>query len=248
MYDYYLGGSHNFAVDRELAERAIQVRPELPLLALANRAFLHRAVRLLVGAGIRQFLDVGSGIPTVGNVHEVARAAAADTRVVYVDVDPVAVAHSRAMLGGDDRVGVVQADVRDPERVLGSPEARRLLDLTEPVGLLLVAVMHFVPETEESQRALTVLRDAAPTGSLLAVTYALPTYQPDVDAKMKELYDRSTTPGAGRDLDGVRRLFGGWQLIDPGLVPVSRWRPDPADVEPDALARANFYAGVAVKP
>ncbi|MGH3997322.1 MAG: SAM-dependent methyltransferase, partial [Pseudonocardiaceae bacterium] len=139
VYDYYLGGSHNFAVDRRMARRAIELWPELPLAMQANRAFLRRSVRYLVRAGITQFLDIGSGIPTEGNVHEVAQVASPQARVVYVDIDPVAVAHSRDILAGNHRADVVQADLRDVTAIFDDPRAKRLLDLNQPIGVLMVA-------------------------------------------------------------------------------------------------------------
>src|SRR4051812_3645423 len=149
MYDYYLGGSHNFEVDREAARRAMEFMPGLPKVMQANRAFLRRAVRFAVGEGVTQFLDIGSGIPTFGNVHEVAQAAAPGARVVYVDHDPVAVAHSEAVLEGDEGAGVVAGDLRKPRDILASSEVGRLIDLNRPVALLLVAVLHFVEDADD---------------------------------------------------------------------------------------------------
>ena len=157
VYDYYLGGSHNFPADREMARQAIAMWPELPRIMQANRAFMRRAVRYLIGQGVSQFLDIGSGIPTVGNVHEVAQAAEPEARVVYVDVDPVAVAHSRAILAGDDRTDVVHADLRDVQGVLKDPRTVRLLDLSRPVGVLMVALLHFVPAAADPAGVLAAL-------------------------------------------------------------------------------------------
>src|SRR2546421_865213 len=149
IYDYWLGGSHNFAVDREMARQVTSLVPETPLIMQANRAFLHRAARFLVESGIRQFLDIGSGIPTLGNVHEVVQKAIPDAPVVYVDIDPVAVTHSRHILAGNERVAVIQEDLRRPDRILAHPDATRLLDLDQPVALLLLAVLHFIPDDDD---------------------------------------------------------------------------------------------------
>lgn len=172
IYDYYLGGSHNFEVDREAARKAMEFMPGLPKIMQANRAFMRRAVRYAVQEGVTQFLDIGSGIPTFGNVHEVAQAADSAARVVYVDHDPVAVAHSRAVLDGNDRAAVVTADLRKPRDILAAPEVGELLDLDKPVALLLVAVLHFVEDTDDPQVAVAELRDALAPGSLLIVTHA----------------------------------------------------------------------------
>ncbi|MEU4745246.1 SAM-dependent methyltransferase, partial [Actinosynnema sp. NPDC023658] len=172
VYDVHLGGAHNFRVDREAAQRITEAMPDLPRVLRANRAFLRRAVRYLVGRGITQFLDLGSGTPTPGNVHEVARDADPDCRVVHVDVDPVAVAHSRVALGGTDRAAVVEADLRRPRDVLTHPDALRTLDLTRPVGVLMFAVLHFVPDADEPGVIVREYLDAVVPGSYLALSHA----------------------------------------------------------------------------
>ena len=172
IYDFYLGGSHNFEVDREAARRAMEFMPGLPKIMQANRAFMRRAVRFAVAEGITQFLDIGSGIPTFGNVHEVAQAASPGAHVVYVDHDPVAVAHSQAVLAGNDDADVVAADLRKPGGILSSPQVERLIDLNRPVALLLVAILHFVDDADDPYSAVAELRDALPPGSLLILTHA----------------------------------------------------------------------------
>ncbi|BFO19056.1 SAM-dependent methyltransferase [Streptomyces sp. KM77-8] len=172
MYDYYLGGSHNFEVDREAARRAMEFMPGLPKVMQANRAFMRRAVRFAAGEGITQFLDIGSGIPTFGSVHEVAQAAVPDARVMYVDHDPVAVAHSQAVLEGNDGADVLAADLRKPQEILESPGVRRLIDLDRPVGLLLVAILHFVEDADDPYAAVAELRQALAPGSMLVLTHA----------------------------------------------------------------------------
>jgi hypothetical protein len=233
MYDYYLGGSHNFQVDREMAEEAIQLWPELPKIMRANRAFLHRAVRTVSEQGVNQFLDIGSGIPTVANVHEVARRLVPDATVAYVDRDPVAVAHSRAILAGDDGTAVLQADLRDPEAIFGDPALRALLDFGRPVALLLVAVLHFVPEADEPHAAVR-----------LVLSHASPPVQPEVSASHEELYQRTPTPLTMRTEPEIRAFFDGLDLLEPGVVPIARWRADAGSAGDLADHELAGHAGV----
>src|SRR5882757_831692 len=172
IYDYYLGGSHNFEVDRDAARRAMEFMPGLPKIMQANRAFMRRAVRFATGEGITQFLDIGSGIPTFGNVHEIAQESRPGARVVYVDNDPVAVAHSQAVLEGNDDADVIAADLLKPREILASSQVQRLIDLNRPVALLLVAILHFVEDADDPYGAVAELRDALAPGSLLVVTHA----------------------------------------------------------------------------
>ncbi|MEU5806276.1 MULTISPECIES: SAM-dependent methyltransferase [unclassified Streptomyces] len=255
IYDYYLGGSHNFEVDRQAARRAMEFTPGLPKIMQANRAFMRRAVRYAVDQGVTQFLDIGSGIPTFGNVHEVAQEASPEARVVYVDHDPVAVAHSRAVLAGSDRAGVVTADLRKPQDVLGSSEVARLLDLERPVALLLVAVLHFVEDADAPYAAVAELRDALPSGSLLVLTHAsyegLPLSE-EVAGGMVDVYRDIRSPLVMRTREQVVRFFDGFELVDPGLVSMPNWQPEglaaPQDGEmpEDPYAFAGF-AGVGRK-
>ncbi len=226
MYDYYLGGAHNFAIDRQMATQALAAWPELPMIMRANRAFLRRAVRFLVRSGVRQFLDLGSGIPTVGNVHEVARAEDPSCRVVYVDIDPVAVAHSRAILDGDPRVTPVQADLRSPADVLDLAVREGGLDLTQPVAVLLVAVLHFVPDADDPAGAIAHYRDATAPGSAIAVCHATADGQGDRADEHRALYARTPTPMTMRSHTEVGKLLDGYDLVEPGLVYMSQWRPD----------------------
>jgi hypothetical protein len=242
VYDYYLGGSHNFAVDREMARLAVGLWPDLPQIMQANRAFLRRAVRYLASQGITQFLDIGSGIPTVGNVHEVAQAAAPDARVVYVDIDPVAVAHSRAILAGDDRTDVVHADLRDVESVLGDSRTARLLDLSRPVGVLMVALLHFVPPEANPAGLLARYRAAMAPGSYLVVSHATHEGQPDEAGEHTALYQRTGTPMTMRSRAEVDGLFDGFDLVAPGVVFLPSWRPEPGAL-PDA--HPERYSGFA---
>jgi hypothetical protein len=246
VYDYWLGGAHNFAADRALANQALGIMPSLKSAILMNRAFLRRAVRYLASAGVRQFLDLGSGIPTVGNVHEVARQAAPDAKVVYVDLDPVAVAHSRSMLAGDTRVAVLQADIRDPGRVVESPEVRDLLDLDEPVAVLMVALLHFVPDSQDPAGIIAGYRDRLVAGSHLALSQlgAEPGEEPEGWQRYRDLYAASVTPLSSRGHAEVTAFFDGFDLVEPGVTRIPLWRPETAeDLESDA-ARFPGFAGV----
>jgi hypothetical protein len=248
VYDFYLGGFHNFAVDREMGRQAVAMWPDLPEIMRANRGFLRRAVEFLVDAGIRQFIDLGSGIPTVGNVHEVAQRLAPDTRVVYVDNDPVAVEHAQAILAGDDRTAVVQADMRDPDAVLSDPAVQGLLDLSRPVAVLMVAVLHFVPDEDDPAGLVARFRDAVPAGSYLALSHATAGEQADRAAEHRGLYQRTATPMTMRTRDQVVRLFDGWELAEPGVVSLQQWRPEPGTPAPDRPERMPGLAGVGRKP
>lgn len=241
VYDYYLGGAHNFAVDRQMAAQALAAWPELPLIMRANRAFLRRAVRFLVHSGVRQFLDLGSGIPTVGNVHEVAHAEDPSCQVVYVDIDPVAVTHSRAILDGSPRVAAVQADLRSPDYVLDRAEKEGSLDLTQPVAVLLVAVLHFVPDADDPAGVIASYRDATAPGSAIAVCHATADGQGDKADEHRALYARTPTPMTMRSRAEVTRLLDGYDLVEPGLVYMSQWRPE----DDEAPERPEDYPGYA---
>jgi S-adenosyl methyltransferase len=231
VYDYYLGGYHNFAADREMARKALQMWPELPTIMRANRAFLRRAVTYLAESGVRQFLDIGSGIPTVDNVHAVAQECAPDAHVVYVDIDPVAVQHSRAILAGDDRTAVIQADLCQPADVLGKAKETGLLDFGQPIALLVVALLHFVPDSDRPWEALAAYRNTLPRRSYLVISHATHEGQPDLSASHEELYRRMGTPMTMRSHDEVAAFFAGYELVDPGLVYLLRWRPGPEEAQ-----------------
>lgn len=249
MYDYYLGGAHNFAVDRQAAQQAIAIYPDLPLIIRTNRAFLRRAVTFLVEQGVEHFLDIGSGIPTAGNVHEVAQEANPAARVVYVDVDPVAVAHSEVLLRDNPLAAVVRADARRPERVLAHPEVRRLLDSGRPVAVLLVALLHFVPDDAEAHGVVRALREAVPSGSYLALTHASLEQAPAQRAQLERLYARSSSPMRFRSRDEIARFLEGLEPVAPGLVYIPQWRPDgPDDLFAGEPERVAGYAGVGRTP
>ncbi|NSC24818.1 hypothetical protein FM076_28150 [Streptomyces albus subsp. chlorinus] len=249
MYDYYLGGSHNFEVDREAARRAMRAWPGLPKIMQANRAFMRRAIRFAVGEGVTQFLDIGSGIPTFGNVHEVAHALDRGAHVVYVDHDPVAVAHSRAVLEGDKRVGIVSADFRSPQDILDSPEVEELLDLDRPVALMLVALLHFLEDRDEPAKCLAELARRLAPGSLLVLTHASTETGPrhDGGAGLRQVYSTASAPLVFRTDNEIQRFFEEFEMVEPGLVPVPCWRPDSPPEYEDAAVFSG-YAGVGRKP
>jgi hypothetical protein len=231
VYDHLLGGSHNFAVDRDLAQRLLVFEPRAGEYARTNRAFLHRAVRFLLAAGVYQFLDLGSGIPTVGNVHEVAQRQVPGARVVYVDIDPIAVAHSRLILAGNPYATAIEADLRHPEVILNHPELRRVIDLAAPVALLMMAVLHFVPDEDDPAGIVAIYRRALAARSYLAVSHACPpeTATPETEAAL-DAYKATATPLTLRTRQQVAALLDGWRLVPPGLVNPGRWRPDEEDL------------------
>lgn len=227
VYDYLLGGSHNFGADREFARKLVEREPLAPAYARANRAFLHRAVRFLLEAGVRQFIDLGSGVPTVGNVHEVAQRVVPRARVVYVDIDPIAVAHSQHILADNPHVTAVQVDLRRPEVILAHPETQQLIDFSAPVGLLMVAVLHFVPDGDDPAEILAQYRRALAPGSYLGISHAcLPEVETPQAVAARDAYHATATPLFLRRPEQVGALLAGWTLVSPGLVEVTRWRPD----------------------
>jgi SAM-dependent methyltransferase len=249
IYDYLLGGSHNFLADQDVARALAAVEPEIRAIAWANRRFLGRAVRFLSQAGIRQFLDIGSGIPTEGNVHEIARLAGSAPKVAYVDIDRVAIAHSRAILADNPDAVIIEADLRDPEKILTHDQTRRLIDFEQPVGLLLVAVLHYVADADDPWRAVEKLRDSLAPGSYLVICHGTADERPAVTQAAGKVFNRSVaTQSQARSRAEILRFFGDFELVDPGLVHMPLWRPDsPADVPSDP-ARYLGLAGVARKP
>ncbi len=247
VYDWWLGGDHNFRADQDAARAMIAIEPNARGIARANRAFLGRAVRFLAAeAGITQFLDIGSGIPTVNNVHQVARAAAPGARVLYADVNDVAVAHSRLLLDDVPGAAVIQADLREPAKILADPETRRLLDFSQPVAVLLVAVLHFLPDADEPYQIVASLRDALAPGSRLVVSHACRDAQPDAALAATEAVYRSkvAAQGRARTREEIARFFDGFTLVDPGLVWMAQWRPDSPEDVPEPPEKFWFLAGV----
>lgn len=245
MYDYMVGGSHNFRADRQAVDRLLALVPDAALIAQANRAFLARSVRYLVDAGIRQFIDIGAGLPTRGNVHEIARRTAPETTVVYVDTDPVAIAHGRSMLAGDDRSTAILGDVRRPHDILGHSEVVDLIDLSRPVAVLMVAVLHFVADADDPRGVVGAYRDALAPGGYLVVSHATADSRPQDERAARETFRATGMPLFPRSRGQVRALFDGTELVPPGLSWVADWRPDgTGGRSPHDPASTSLYAGV----
>lgn len=246
VYDYFLGGAHNFAVDRALAEQIAQTTPTVGETMRAGRAFLRRAVRFLVDEGVRQFLDIGSGIPTVGNVHEIAQRTAPESTVVYVDVDPIAVAHSRSILAGNDRAAVIGADMREPERILAEAGQLGPIDFDRPLAILLAGVVHFVPDADDAAGTVATLREALADGGYLVLSHATQDGQPPEVLQAQQLSSRTSTEIVLRTRAEIEAYFDGLTLVEPGLVFVPEWRPDPDEVV-ERPERLGAYGGVGRK-
>ena len=247
IYDALLGGSHNFEADREAAKRLLAMIPAAGEMARANRAFLNRAVQFMLAAGVRQFLDIGSGIPTVGNVHEIAQREVEDARVVYIDIDPVAIAHAGEILRDNRFATAVQADMRFPDAILGHAGVRRLLDLDQPVGLLLVAMLHFVPD-DDAYPAVERLLASLPPGSYVAISHGVSETPADAaGAGVADLYRRTDVSTAtARNRSQIMRFFGDAALVPPGLVWVHEWPAGPqGDGDPGDMA---VVAGIGQLP
>ncbi|MFD6188867.1 SAM-dependent methyltransferase [Streptomyces sp. NPDC060275] len=244
IYDYLLGGKDNYKVDQEAGDELVAAAPEERIGARANRAFLERAVRHVVGGGLRQILDIGTGLPHSPNVHETALEMAADVRVAYVDNDPIVTAHADALLRSSDSIGVALADLRDPRAVLDHPDVRGVIDFDEPVALLLVSVLHFLTQAQQPERVVATLRDALPGGSFLVLSHATGDFTDRSTAQA--VYDRAAAPLNLRSRAEIERFFDGFDLVGPGLVPVPLWRPD---TPPTAqTAGVGIYGAVARKP
>lgn len=247
MYDFYLGGSHNFEVDREAARQAMEAWPGLPKLAQANRAFVRRAVRYAIREGVTQVLDVGSGIPTFGAVHETAFALDPACRVLYADNDQVAVAHSRTVLEEAPAADIVSADLRTPQDILESAEAERLLDLNQPVALLLTSVLQYVEDKDEPDKAVRALTEALAPGSLVVITHA--SAQSAVKqgcSALRAVYGTSNAALTVRPRSAIEQLFDGLELVEPGVVALPEWRPEEPLEQEESAAFAGF-AGVGRK-
>jgi SAM-dependent methyltransferase len=246
IYDYLLGGKDNFAADRMAAERILQAMPEARLLAEHNRAFLRRSVRYCARQGISQFIDVGTGIPTQYNTHEIAQAITPGARVAYVDNDPIVTAHSRALLEREGSVVTVEADARKPADLLAHPALRELIDLSRPFAVLFVAILHFVPGAEEAVRPFHA---ALPPGGMFVLSHGVrgQTTGDEEAAGLRDVYAHSTSPAVDRSAGQVLELFGDLELLPPGLVPAWEWHPDDADPR-TVPPGGGVLAGVARKP
>lgn len=245
MYDYYLGGAHNFAVDRAQAERALAVLPHMVPSARANRAFLRRAVRYCLDRGVRQFLDLGSGIPTVGHVHETVAGAEPAAKVAYVDNEPVAASHTELLIEELPNVTMSRADLRRPEEVLAARGVADLLDMTRPVAVLLAAVLHFVPDDADAARIVADYRDACSPGSFVVVSHLHDQgAAPSENERVLDLYRGTSNPVTLRNRPGLAALLDGCSPVDPGIVYVPLWHPEPGDdlAHPE---RACFHGAVA---
>jgi hypothetical protein len=252
VYDYLLGGKDNFEADRAAAEAGLRANPNSRIPPRENRAFLGRVVRYLAGeAGVSQFLDIGTGIPTSPNVHEVAQQIDPRARIVYVDNDPIVLTQARALLttGPQGRTAYIDADLRDIDAILGSADLQRTLDLSQPVGLLLIAVLHFIPDEDDPWALAARLLAALPSGSYLALSHLTGDFDPAAWAGVVAVYRRSGVTMQVRRKPDIDRFFTGLDLIDPGVVSLPHWRPDPSDVGgPPSDAAVSVYGGVARKP
>ncbi|WP_344940246.1 SAM-dependent methyltransferase [Sphaerisporangium flaviroseum] len=236
MYDYYLGGKDNFAADREAAEKVMQVLPDVRHVARENRAFLGRAVRFLAERGIRQFIDIGTGLPTGKNVHQVALETAPDSRIVYIDNDPIVLVHARALLADNPQTLVVEGDLHDPKSLTEHPELRTHIDFEKPFAIILCAIMHFVADDEEATSIITHLRDTLPPGGALVISHG---FRGDLDeeaiARAEEIYSHTKGALKVRDRGTISEYFTGLDLVEPGVVHVGAWRPE-HDLEEDPAA------------
>jgi S-adenosyl methyltransferase len=245
MYDYLLGGKDNYLADSEAAEKALAVFPALRTAARENRRFLGRAVRYLIEeAGIRQFLDIGSGLPSAENVHQVAERHDPSARVVYVDNDPIVLAHGQALLAQDARTTVIQADLRHPQAILDHPATRSLIDFDQPVGILMVAILHFVSDEEQPAAILETLRRAVPAGSMFVLSHATAEISPETALGVQTAYRAQGVPLTLRDQSDFERFFSGLDIVEPGIQVVSDWRATvPVERRP-SHAEVSWYGGV----
>ncbi|GAA1003533.1 hypothetical protein STXM2123_1166 [Streptomyces sp. F-3] len=226
MYDWYLGGKDNYPVDEEMGRQMVALEPRVPVMAKVNRAFMHRATRWLTEQGVRQFLDIGTGIPTEPNLHQVAQAIAPDARVVYCDNDPIVLAHAAALLRSTPE-GVteyLQADVRDPETIIEG--ARKVLDFTRPVALSMIALFHFIPDEDDAHGLVARLLDALPSGSYLVMTHATADFTPEESKEATAKLKGAGVTLALRSREEFTRFFDGLELVEPGIAVVHKWRPE----------------------
>jgi SAM-dependent methyltransferase len=252
LYDYYLSGKDNFEVDRAYAAQVEQVFPSVGQAARVNRGFMNRATRWLVGeAGIRQFLDIGTGIPTEPNLHQVAQRVAQDARVVYVDNDPLVLAHARALLTGTPagRTAYVDADITTPDAILTAADLRATLDLDRPLAISLIALLHFIPDDRHPREIVAHLMDAVPSGSFLVLSHATTDFDPATFAEIERIYREGGMAAQFRTRIEFADFFTGLELVDPGIVVPHRWRPDDTHTGGSEMdAQISFYAAVARKP
>ncbi|MEW2157358.1 SAM-dependent methyltransferase [Streptomyces sp. NPDC007189] len=256
MYDYYLGGKDHFEVDKQAAEAVASVYPGIFVCARENRSFMHRATRVLAREyGIRQWLDVGTGIPTEPNLHQVAQSVVPDARVVYADNDPLVLKYAERLMRStaQGRTAYIEADVNDPASLLDAPVLTEVLDLNKPVALSLNALMHFVPDRQDPYGIVNRLLDVLPSGSALALSHCTPDFDPDTWQKVTDIYVNAGTPVQFRTRAAVARFFDGLELLDPGITLGHHWRPDPPSgdataAQPPTDAEVSLWTGVGIKP
>jgi S-adenosyl methyltransferase len=254
VYDFMVGGKDHFAIDRMVAERALAIMPDAREAGRACRAFLRRAVRYLAAdGGIRQFLDIGSGLPTDTNVHQVAHHVDPASRVVYVDNDPMVLVHGRALLAHNTTSTVIEADIRSPQDILGHRVVRDRLDFTKPIGLLLLSILHHVHDSEDPGGIAATLRDALPSGSYLAIIHFWDPAEerPHISAKVREaerVFNETMGTGRWRRRAEIEAYFGDFEMVEPGLVPLAEWRPDGEAVAEQKDSYYTMIGGVARKP
>jgi SAM-dependent methyltransferase len=249
VYDYWLGGKDHFPADRALGDAIAAALPTIRTQVRAQRVFLGRAVRYLArDAGVRQFLDIGTGIPSAGNVHDVAQEIAPESRVLYVDNDPIVLAHARALMSGTPQgsVAFIQADLREPEAILGHPALASTIDLAEPVGLVLIGVMHHLRDDDDPRRIVATLVDALAPGSYLVLSQSTPDFDPEAMGALAAASEQGGIANVPRSLADTEPFFAGLELVEPGLVPMATWRPDPGTEQDPRSVYA--YGGVARKP
>ncbi|WP_432837861.1 SAM-dependent methyltransferase [Dactylosporangium sp. CA-092794] len=250
IYDYILGGKDNFAADREAGENSLRIWPALRVHMQANRSFMHRVARFMATeGGIRQFLDIGTGLPTPPNLHEIVQSVDPTARVVYTDNDPLVLAHARALMLGtaQGRTAYIDADMRDPQAIVSAPEFLQTLDLTQPVGLLLIAIVHFIKDDAEALRVVRQVLDVLPTGSYLAMSIATDEFDPIPLAEVQREYNRLGETLIFRDRGTALAFFDGLELVEPGLVQVHKWRPDGSEAPGIADKDIAMYGAVARK-
>ncbi len=248
VYDYLLGGKDHYPADRALAEAMVAQLPNVRLAVQWNRAFLRRVVRYLVGeAGIRQIIDIGAGLPTVGNTHEIALNASPQARVVYVDHDPVVLAHARNMLQGIPNAAIIEHDLLEPGAILADPVLRGMIDFAEPVACLYLSILHFVPDEADPAGLIAALLDPFPAGSYVAISHATPDTVPEVE-DVERVFDEATEQAHVRTRAGIKKLVAGLEIVEPGLAWPPEWRPDPGDEIPANVAESYYCVVVARKP
>ncbi|RZQ60970.1 SAM-dependent methyltransferase [Amycolatopsis suaedae] len=249
VYDVMLDGKDNYAIDRQVAEASLAVMPELKEIARHNREILHRVVRhLATEAGITQFLDLGSGLPTVRNTHEVAQEANPDARVAYVDIDPIVLAHGRARLQDNDNVGIITADIRKPREVLDNPEVRGLIDFSKPVCVMLCGILHHILDEEDPQNIVDTLREAVPSGSYLFITNFTKLGDSPQSQELERVLLSQLGTGRVRSPEELARFFTGLELIPPGIVPLPLWRPEKVITDATTVGVRFMTGGVGYKP